>query len=80
MCVCHPWKRPKNVLLGDEEWQKKIKKENIVQPPRKRPPKMQRLGGRLREVVPYETRTAKAKFFSRPRMEWNIYAKKIMKV
>ena len=33
MCVCHPWKRPKNVLLGDEEWQKKIKKENIVQPP-----------------------------------------------
>ena len=41
---------------------------------------MQRLGGRLREVVPYETRTAKAKFFSRPRMEWNIYSKKIMKV
>ena len=37
---------------------------------------MQRLGGRLREVVPYETRTAKAKFFSRPRMEWNIYAEK----
>ena len=37
---------------------------------------MQRLGGRLREVVPYESRTARAKFLSRPRMEWKIYSKK----
>ena len=36
MCACHPWKRPENVLLGDEEWQFLwhfiCKKENIVEP------------------------------------------------
>ena len=47
---------------------------------RKRPPKIQRVGGRLQEVVPYDSGTARAKFLSRPRMEWNIYSKKIMKV
>ena len=31
----------------------------------KRPPKMQRLGGRLRGVVVYESRTARAKFYSK---------------
>ena len=43
---------------------------------RKRAPKMQRLGGRLRKAVAYESRTAKAKFLYRPRMEWYIYSKK----
>ena len=36
MCACHPWKRPENVLLGDEEgqflWHFICKKENIVEP------------------------------------------------
>ena len=32
-----------------------------VKPP-KRPPKMQRLGGRLQEVVAYESRTTRVKF------------------
>ena len=41
---------------------------------------MQRLGGRLREVVAYESRTARAKFLSQTRMEWYTYSKKIMKV
>ena len=38
---------------------------------------MQRLGGRLLEVVAYESCIAKAKlFFRQPRMEWYIYSKK----
>ena len=41
---------------------------------RKRPPKMQRL------VVAYESRNARAKFLSQPRMAWYIYSKKVMKV
>ena len=42
---------------------------------------MQRLGGRLREVVAYESRTARAKISSQPRMKlYYIYSKKIMKV
>ena len=41
---------------------------------------MQRLGGHLREVVSYESRTARAKFLSQTRMEWYSYSKKIMKV
>ena len=46
----------------------------------KRPPKMQRFGGRLREVFAYEGRTARAKFLSQPRMGWYIYSKKITEV
>ena len=43
--------------------------------------KMQKLGGRLREVVAYESRTSRAKFSSQPRRKWYIYSKKkIMKV
>ena len=40
---------------------------------------MQRLDSRLREVVAYESRTARAKFLSQQKMEWYIYSKKIMK-
>ena len=46
----------------------------------KRPPKIQRYGGRLREVFAYEGRTARAKFLSQPRMGWYIYCKKITEV
>ena len=42
---------------------------------------MQRLSGsRLREVVAYKSRTARAKFLSQPRVEWYIYSKNVMKV
>ena len=37
---------------------------------------MQRIGGRLQEVVTYESRTAREKFLSRPRMEWYTYSNK----
>ena len=42
---------------------------------------MERLGGRLWEVMSYGSRmTARAKFFiSQPRMEWYIYSKKYWK-
>jgi len=41
---------------------------------------MQRLGGCLREVVTYESRTARAKFLIQLSMEWYVYSKRIMKV
>ena len=37
---------------------------------------MQRLGGRLLEVVAYESQTTRAKFLSQPRMELYTYSKK----
>ena len=37
---------------------------------------MQRLDSRLREVVAYESWTARAKFLSQQKMEWYIYSKK----
>ena len=37
---------------------------------------MQRLGGRLLEVVAYESRTTRAKFLSRPGMELYTYSQK----
>ena len=37
---------------------------------------MQRLDSRLREVVAYESRTARAKFLSQQKMEWYIIFKK----
>ena len=44
---------------------------------RKRPPKMQRLGGHLWGVVAYQSRTARSKFLSQPRMEWYVYLLKV---
>ena len=46
-------------------------------PSRKRPPKMQRLGGHLQGMVAYESRTARSKFLSSPRMEWYVYLLKV---
>ena len=46
-----------------------IKNSSNSRTSRKRPPKMQRLGGRLGEVVAYESQTARAKALSQPRME-----------
>ena len=37
---------------------------------------MQTLGGRLRELVTYESQNAREKFFRQPRMECYIYSKK----
>ena len=42
-----------------------------------RPPKMQRLGGHLRGMVAYESRTARSKCLSQPRMEWYAYLLKV---
>ena len=41
---------------------------------------MQRVGGRLLEVVAYKSPTARAKFLIQPRMELYTYSQKIMKV
>ena len=55
---------------------------NTVQPPVSDHPKMQRLGGHLREVVAHASRTTmKGEIFRQPRtVEWYIYFKKIVKV
>ena len=55
---------------------------NTVQPPVSDHPKMQRLGGCLREVVAHTSRTTmKGEIFRQPRtVEWYIYLKKIVKV
>ena len=59
----------------------KQKKEITVEPlVRDHPNYMQRLDGRLWEVVAYESQTARAKFLSQQKKEWYIYSKKIMKV
>ena len=57
----------------------KQKKEITVEPLVRDKNYMQRLDGRLWEVVAYESRTARAKFLSQQKMEWYIYSKKIMK-
>ena len=67
------WKNFKGWWCGNS-------KVNYSRISHKRPPKMQRLGGRLREVFAYEGRTSRAKFLSQPRMVWYIYAKKKLKV
>ena len=80
MCACPPWKRTKNVLLGDEEWQFLwhfiCEKENIVEPSFKATTQNAKVAyGRW-----YKSRTARAKFLSQPIVEWYIYSKIVMKV
>ena len=72
-CMWQLWKNFKGWWCGTSN-------VNYSRISHKRPPKMQRLGGRLREVFAYEGRTARTKFLSQPRMGWYIYSKKIMKV
>ena len=50
------------------EWRDTENQQYYSQTSRKRPPILQRLGGRFREVVAYESRTARAKCLSQPRM------------
>ena len=67
----------------DKRYSKRVQlkiRGRYSQTSRKRPPKMQTLGGSLWEVVTYESQNARVKFFRQPRMEWYIYSKKIMKV
>ena len=72
-CMWQPWKNFKGWWCGTSN----VSYSQICH---KRPPKMQRFGGRLQEVFAYKGRTARAKFLGHSRMGWYIYSKKITKV